>query len=36
MATVNNQVCGFKTYRHSSNPDEKRFHDTFIKEFLKV
>jgi hypothetical protein len=33
MATTN-EICGFKTYRHRSNPQEKVFHDKFIEEFV--
>lgn len=28
-----NNMKGLKTYRHASNPQEKVFHDTFIKNY---
>jgi len=28
-------VCGYKVYRHESNPKEKEFHDTFMKDYSR-
>jgi hypothetical protein len=36
MATTSKNVCGFKTFRHRQNPDEKVFHDTFIRDFINT